>query len=301
MDHNTLNRFLLNKICNNQENFIKWMQEKNLLAKKWFCMICKKNYFLQKSNEIQDGYRWKCNGRKCNKSTISLRKNSFFANSKLPLTILIFLIYEWAQNTPIKNVVHELKLNKKTIIDWFRFCRDVCFQYHTNIKIKKKIGGPGKVVEIDETVVTRRKYNVGRVVHTVWLVGGITRGENFESFLQIVDNRSGKVLSEVILENVEPGTTIITDLWKGYSSLSSCGFNHFCINHSLHFVDPKNAEINTQKIESTWCTLKRFLKTKGTNLKKHLDEYFVEFLYRKEFVDVFSIFLAHISLIYKFD
>ena len=39
----------------------------------------------------------------------------------------------------------------------------------------KKIGGGNFIVEIDETAVTKRKFKRGRMVSTMWCVGGICR------------------------------------------------------------------------------------------------------------------------------
>ena len=39
-----------------------------------------------------------------------------------------------------------------------------------------QIGGPGKVVEIDESKFGRRKYNRGRYQEGHWVFGGVERG-----------------------------------------------------------------------------------------------------------------------------
>ena len=41
-----------------------------------------------------------------------------------------------------------------------------------------KIGSPGKVVDIDEKLLTRKKYNRGRVKEKQWFPGNIERGTN---------------------------------------------------------------------------------------------------------------------------
>ena len=140
---------------------------------------------------------------------------------------------------------------------------------------------------------------VGRLVRTVWLVGGIVRGDFFEAFMEIVPNRSSTTLNEVILRNVEEGSTIMTDCWAGYKDLTIQGFAHFCVNHSYNFLNPLDHSIHTQKIESTWNSLKSFLRRKGTNLTNHLDEYFVEYLYRRKMKYIFMYFCEHVGMTYK--
>ena len=162
------------------------------------------------------------------KQSKSIRTVAFFSKSKLELKTIVYLIYEWSIETPVHEVVSEHSLSKKTIIDWFKFCREICLDYFLILSERKEIGGVDKIVEIDETVVTRRKYMVGRLVKTVWLVGGIVRGDQCDAFLEIVENRSSNLLIDVICRNVERGSTIFTGLWRRDNGLSANGFNYFC-------------------------------------------------------------------------
>ena len=86
----------------------------------------------------------------------------------------------------------------------------------------EKIGGQGKTVEIDESKFGKRKYHRGKRVEGVWVFGGIER-ESRRSFFRIVEDRSAETLIPIIKEFVLPGTTIISDCWKAYSSLSKEG------------------------------------------------------------------------------
>ena len=49
-----------------------------------------------------------------------------------------------------------------TIVSYFKAFRDVCVSYFNAHPVK--LGGPGKVVQINETVLTRRKFNRGQFV-----------------------------------------------------------------------------------------------------------------------------------------
>ena len=54
-------------------------------------------------------------------------------------------------------VEHELAISHTTIVDWYRFTRAVCICILENFS--KKIGDPGKIVEIDKSKFGKRKYH----------------------------------------------------------------------------------------------------------------------------------------------
>uniref|UniRef100_A0A914C6A4 Transposase n=1 Tax=Acrobeloides nanus TaxID=290746 RepID=A0A914C6A4_9BILA len=49
----------------------------------------------------------------------------------------------------------------------------------------------GTIVELDETVFVKRKYNVSRMVDAKWIFGGVQRGTN-KCFMVIVADRSAE-------------------------------------------------------------------------------------------------------------
>ena len=53
-------------------------------------------------------------------------------------------------------------ISSATIVSYFKAFRDVCVSYFNAHPVK--LGGPGKVVTIDETALARRKNNKGRHV-----------------------------------------------------------------------------------------------------------------------------------------
>jgi len=81
------------------------------------------------------------------------------------------------------------------------------------MKIDITIGGPNKVVEIDECKIGRRKYNRGKWVEVQWVFGLVERGSN-KCMLVPVPNRSRETLVPIIKKYVLPGTKIISDCWK---------------------------------------------------------------------------------------
>ena len=104
----------------------------------------------------------------------------------------------------------------------------------------------------------------------------------------------------IIKKFVEPGTVILSDCWKAYSSLKSEGYHHLTVNHSIAF---KNKETGacTNLIESTWNAVKKSLPKTGTQ-KQHYDSYLIEYCIRKKYLkgveDKFPAFLNLIKRIY---
>ena len=47
--------------------------------------------------------------------------------------------------------------NDKTVVDWFNFCREVCDWWMENKS--EKLGGPGVIVEIEESYMAGRQKN----------------------------------------------------------------------------------------------------------------------------------------------
>ncbi|KAJ4427107.1 hypothetical protein ANN_24722 [Periplaneta americana] len=117
-----------------------------------------------------------------------------------------------------------------------------------------QIGGPGHTVEIDESKFGKRKYNQGKRVEGQWVFGGIDC-DTKECFLATVEDRTQDTLLGVLNENVLLGTTIYSDCWKAYKSLSDEGYIHMTVNQLETFKDPETGA-HTNIVESMWRCVK---------------------------------------------
>ena len=75
-----------------------------------------------------------------------------------------------------------------------------------------QIGGPGHIVEIDESLFSRRKYNRGKIVPEQWIFGGYDPATK-EGFLLPVPRQNATTLMPLIIQWVRPGTEIWSDMW----------------------------------------------------------------------------------------
>ncbi|KCZ73977.1 hypothetical protein H311_05062, partial [Anncaliia algerae PRA109] len=113
---------------------------------------------------------WRC--PKCYKK-ISLLKDTILYNCKKNLTEIIDIIYFWSLDTLQTITAREVNCGGNDTI--YKYYKKLSLQSYHILKLlgRNKIGGLGHVVEIDESKFSKRKYNVGRLIRSPWIVGGI--------------------------------------------------------------------------------------------------------------------------------
>lgn len=188
----------------------------------------------------------------------SMLHGSWFANSNMPIHEQIMMLYCYSLELRSGQIEAMIGVKRNAAADWQSYFRDICTIYVSEVS-DAKIGGVGRVVEIDETKIMKRKNHQGRMLtaeeHGYWVFGGICR-ETKETFFSMVPDRSERTLVDMLLQNVHQGTTIISDCWRAYNNISRHGYAHLTINHSENFLSPEDAKIHTQTIERAWRGLK---------------------------------------------
>ncbi|XP_071051422.1 uncharacterized protein [Onthophagus taurus] len=209
------------------------------------CPECETPLVLQHRSNGPDGYVWACNGRvsirkqkkrKCAK-TVSFRNGTIFANSRLEIRQILGFVYLWVEKTPLTVIAKVTKMSLTTAVGWASFFREVLLdKYLLHPEI---LGGPGSIVEIDESQFGRRKYHRGHPVEGQWVIGGHERGTG-RVFMEIVEERTADTLVPIIKKWILPGTTIISDYWTAHDCLKRNGYVDLKVNHSITFKDPES-------------------------------------------------------------
>jgi len=180
-------------------------------------------------------------------------------------------------------------VDRKGISQWYAFIREKCSNFLIN-SANYMFGGPGVIVQIDESLVACRKYNVGRVVEPQWIFRLYDTATKLGR-IELVDDRSAATLIPLIQKFVRPGTTIYSDQWGAYNQLGNLGFIHSTVNHSQNFIDPTTGTC-TNAIEAYWSRAKKNVKLHWLSDRDQLPLRIDEFLWRdrlpnKTYLNVF--------------
>ena len=129
---------------------------------------------------------------------VSIKTGTWFGKAHVSLKKSLFLTYCFVDGLSYTDTMRETSIDLipdlndttgqkqtttslETICDYKRYCHEICM----NIVMDEshyQIGGPGKVIEIDESKFGKRKHHKGRIVDGQWVFGGICK-EDQESFL----------------------------------------------------------------------------------------------------------------------
>ena len=114
-----------------------------------------------------DGLRWHCVGhisvrkqkaKLCGK-WLEFRRGTIFSKSHLPIWKILGFCHFWVEGVSLRTIGVELEMAPHSLVDWASFCREIVFD---SFFLKpEKLGGPGLVVEIDESKFGRRKHHRG--------------------------------------------------------------------------------------------------------------------------------------------
>ena len=142
----------------------------------------------------------------------------------------------------------------------------------------------GKFVEIDESLVAKVKYNVGKGlgIEQIWMFGMVEREKKGKCYIVIVPDRKTSTLLAIINDVVEEQTTIVHDSWSSYNRITDLNKSYRTqrVNHKYNFVDPETGA-HTNKIEGLWCQFKKKFKEMNGCSRVYLQSYLHEFMWRQ--------------------
>ncbi|KAL3072059.1 hypothetical protein niasHS_015450 [Heterodera schachtii] len=225
-----------------------------------------------------DDKAWRC-------PTHQIKSNQF-------VTKFVAFMYLWAHGVSLACLQSLCGISKPTAIDWAQFTRDICSRQLLNNPIQ--LVGPGIVVQIDESLMSKRKYHVGHQIPERWIFGMYDTDQKL-GVLEFVDDRRQETLFPIIRRYVRGGSIIHSDSATMYVILRADPpqshianiptipmppYDHLFVNHTTNFVDPTTGAC-TNLVECFWKNAKQKNKAMSGTSAELLPSYLDEFQWRQ--------------------
>jgi transposase-like protein len=256
-------------IISSEQNALRYLIENRVIIPPTCCEVCQGPVSVH-------GLISKCTSFGCRKS-VSLLRNSFFAKNRISLDDTLYLAYLWICGCSYSTTLAMTSHSSNTIVGYFGFFRQLVTDSLEEEDVV--VGGPGVVVEVDESKFGKRKYHRGKYVEGAWVLGGVERTEERRFFVVVVEKRDSATICNVLSKYVAEGSVLYSDCWKGYADVEhSLNLPHFTVNHSVGFKDTQTG-VHTNSIEGKWSLLKRRITLRG-RVKELLPGYLMEQIWR---------------------
>lgn len=227
--------------------------------------------------------RYRCRNRECRKNgewCESMYKGTFFEDVKGGRRNLLKFLYFWLSGATSNQLKIYTGWSNDKVLAWTDYIQQLIAT--VVIDDGPQVGGPGIVVEIDESKFGKRKHHRGHSVEGVWVFGGVELTPERKFFALVVEKRDATTLLPLIRKYIAPGSIIRSDCWGAYNDIDiqeGYEYIHESVNHHKWFRDP-NTGVHTNNIEGTWYALKR--KTpERKRTKRQTQGCIFEFIFRR--------------------
>ena len=211
-----------------------------------------------------------------------IRFNSWISDAKISLKQFTVILSCWYEGLDIKSISKITTVSEGTIKNYFAMLISIAEkEYRLDID-RNKLGI--RIVQIDENHFFKAKYNVGSGLkrNEVWIFGEIDIETN-RVVAEVCYDIYAETLIPIITSTVNSNAIIWSNKCKAYDTLDNYGFIH----NTENFVDPIT-KVNSQKIESTWNSIIRFLNKNNYKSRSKIESYVHEWCFRRNIVNTFD-------------
>lgn len=237
---------------------------------KTLCPNCssKKKFY-----KISDG-RLKCSW--C-KKYFTPGKHSIIISRQTIRRIVSELLLEHSTNTILDRVdISKYKLLKILTLIRIEMTKDVPAVFSGVVEVDETYLG-GKWINKRKCVKLKQKPKRGRGTSKQPAFGILCR--NGKIWAEIVSGVEAEDLQPRIEKQVEKGSTVCSDAWRGYTGIAAKGYVHRLVEHGKQeYSDKRGGHING--LEGFWGYLKRKLANKGGIRKERLHLYLGEYVWK---------------------
>lgn len=313
-DRSALDSKVKSVLMHTPMKFTEWLIQQGLVRSEQWCVIHQGNklklgmYSDVSKFPFSGGYVWisEC----CPTRFVSVFCSSIFEGATFPPSVLLKLVYHWACQTNVQNVVQWVKVDNLYVKGLFTWLRAVCTSaIHQHMSL---LGGAGKKVEVGVISLgttshdgTQRQVKV-EVLGVLDPADKLIRLRAVEPLAEHEKNykkRFQKIL-EPLITWVHPSSVILTDLTVDKGTLVSMGFKN--VHQSSSHTETPARNSNANIMEYLRRIVPRMFQNTLSLLSRQIIQQFLdELVWRERFGispgQAFDNIVLHIAEQTKFD
>lgn len=267
------------EIFGNEDKALKYIFDNPNINTQKICVVCRETTSLRirKSGNKNILIR-ECMNTPC-------RKRLRLKIGNIPCNIWLFGIFSILNSCSYQQLYILLGFSDSTISRlkirlYEPICRFLC-------RRRVLLGGEGVIVEIDESVLSRRGIVRNpttlsdEVADTVWILGCIDASRNFH--VVQVENRTIDTIYNVLRSIIRPGSVLHTDGYASYPEVARrLNCLHRVVNHSQGFISEDG--IHTNNIEGFWSHLKGQMRAENGVKRVNIDDWLIRYTFKRKFI-----------------
>lgn len=233
--------------------------------------------------------RWRCRSRACS-YTFGARTGTWAGLSRVPNDTWLWLVKLFELELTARQAAIQTGVSYPTAHKAFTLLRCAILAGEAPAWLTHE-------VEADESYFGPRRAkrsrgdpkNRGRSTpHKTPVFGILERHGQVQ--VSVVPDCSAETLREQTLRWVKRGTLVYTDRWRGYDTLTFCGYRHLRLDHARHF---SRGKVHINGLEGFWSYAKgKFVKHHGVSPAKFpLYLYEWQFRYNHRHENLFDLIL----------
>lgn len=266
----------------NQDELNTFLFQKNLFLREQTCNgSCGRPLKYEKCTNYVDKYCWRCTYKECTnyQQRISIRKGSHFENFGKDMKKFLKVLIRYSARQCQHSILSTVGISKPTLRKLFK---TITSKMKFENEQARKLGGPGTVVQIDETMLNFKcKSHRGRSPEnrTDALVIVECSPHISRVWAEVIPNKQKETILPIICNHVVNGSVIHTDEHRTYRCLNSNGFLHQTVCHKYSFVNQLTG-VHTQNVEAFNNVLKTEIKKRMGIKTVNREEFLTEIVWR---------------------
>ncbi|KAI4293474.1 hypothetical protein PAPHI01_2748, partial [Pancytospora philotis] len=199
--------------------------------------------------------------------------------TRIPSEVVLGILDLWMNCAPTKLICKLVGVERKAVHRLLRRVSRIAVpRYYERVG---QIGGPGVVVEVDESKFGKRKFHRGHRVDGTWVLGAVEKASRKRILMLPVANRTRETLLGILARYVHFESRMRSDMWRGYIGAAKLFAAYETVNHSLHFRDPVTG-VHTNTIEGNWAAVRAQTPVRSRT-RRLVWLYLLRFMLRREY------------------